>query len=258
MTFDKIRQIVADTPYTPPQDGRLLYDHILKTKPKKVLELGFAHGVASMYIAAALDEIGSGELHAVDLLSEKDARTPSIEQLAKSAGLEKYVKVFREHTSYTWFLKKQIESQTKDHVCTPMYDFAFIDGPKNWTIDGMAFFCVDKLLNRNGWVLFDDMDWYYGSYRHDALDGITIRQMSEEEIMTPQIRALFDLIVVQHPSYSNFLVMDNGWGWAQKVASESKQIRFQTNATVWFTARKILKSLIGSKKSNLHANAKTS
>jgi predicted O-methyltransferase YrrM len=254
MTFEKIRQIVADVPYTPPEDGRLIYDHVLKTRPRKVLELGFAHGVASMYIAAALDEIGAGELHTVDLLSEKDSRNPSIEQLAAAAGLEKYIKVYREHTSYTWFLKKQIEKQTKDHACVPMYDFAFIDGPKNWTIDGMAFFCVDKLLNQNGWILFDDMDWYYGSYRHETLDGITIRNMSEEEMMTPQIGVLFDLVVKQHPSYSNFIIMDNGFGWAQKIASDSKQVQFRTNKSLWFTARKVLKSLVGRKKSNLHAN----
>lgn len=255
MTFEKIRQIVGDTPYTPPQDGKLLYEHVLKTRPGKVLELGFAHGVASAYIAAALDEIGAGELHAVDLLSEKDARNPSIEQIMATAGLERHVKVYREHTSYTWFLKKQIEAQTTNHVCAPMYDLAFIDGPKNWTIDGMAFFCVDKLLKKEGWILFDDMDWYYGSYNREALDGLTIRQMSEDEIMTPQIRAVFDLCVMQHPDYSNFLIMDNGWGWAQKIASDSKQVRYQTNATLWFTARRLLKSIVGPKKQNLHAKA---
>jgi predicted O-methyltransferase YrrM len=253
MTFEKIREIVGDLPYTAPKDGKLLYEHVLGTKPKYIVELGFAHGTASAYIAAALDEIGSGELHAVDLLSEKDARNPSIEQIMAQAGLERYVKVYREHTSYTWFLKKQIERQTTDNVCTPIYDMAFIDGPKNWTIDGMAFFCVDKLLNRNGWIIFDDMDWYYGSYGSAMLDGITIREMSEEEIMTPQIRAIFDLLVMQHPSYSNFLIMDNGFGWAQKVESDSKQVRFQTNATLWFTVRRIVKALVGRKKTNLHA-----
>ncbi len=79
--------------------------------------------------------------------------------------------------------------------------------------------------------------------------------MSEEEIMTPQIRAIFDLIVMQHPDYSNFVIMDNGWGWAQKVVSESKQVRYQTNATLWYTLRRMLKSIVGSKKQNLHVKA---
>ena len=56
------------------------------------------------------------------------------------------MQIVREVNSYNWFLKKQIEAQTKDGICEPCYDFIFIDGAKNWTIDGLAFFLADKLL----------------------------------------------------------------------------------------------------------------
>jgi predicted O-methyltransferase YrrM len=244
MKFDDVASLVKGIPYTDREDGRILYDHVIRYRPRHLLELGFAHGVASMYLAAALDEIGGGELHAVDLLSEKDRRDPSIEQLAERCGLSQYISVYREHTSYTWFLKKKIEERTRDRRCEPFYDFVFIDGPKNWTIDGMAFFCADKLLNEGGWVVFDDMDWYYGSYGHDVADGLTIRTMGEDEIMTPQIRALFELVVMQHPGYSRFIDMDNGYGWAQKVAGTTKSVSYVSRRSLLHSARRVLKRVI--------------
>jgi hypothetical protein len=62
-------------------------------------------------------------------------------------------------------------------------DFVYLDGAKNWTMDGLAFFLVDKLLNRDGWILFDDYSFTYDKYlkRREVLDGITIRQLGPEE-----------------------------------------------------------------------------
>jgi hypothetical protein len=36
---------------------------------------------------------------------------------------------------------------------------ALSNGPKNWTIDGAAFFMADKLMKAGGWIIFDDYDW---------------------------------------------------------------------------------------------------
>lgn len=245
MRFEEIKAIVGNIPYTTPQNGEILYKHILQSKPKVCLELGFAHGVSSCYIAAALQENGFGELHSVDLKSAKFE--PTINDLLNLSKLSDYVKVYRENTSYTWFLKKQIEKQTHDYICYPLYDFCFIDGPKNWTIDGMAFFCVDKLLRENGWILFDDMDWKYINYSKPVCDGINIRELSDDEKATPHIRALFDLIVQQHPNYSNFVVMDNGWGWAQKIKSDSKSVNYVTTISFYASIKNLLKKVINKK-----------
>ena len=37
---------------------------------------------------------------------------------------------------------------SSSNICQPIYDFCFIDGSKNWTIDSSAFFLVDKLLKQ--------------------------------------------------------------------------------------------------------------
>ena len=189
------------------------------------LELGFAHGVSSCYVAAALDEMGQGHLTSVDLLAGLEWQHPSIEELLAKAGLARYVTVAREQTTYTWFLKKAIEANSAGANCEPIWDFCFIDGPKNWTIDGCAFFLVDKLLRQNGWLLFDDLRWTYETFDlSDEMNGILITQMGDDERTTPQIELVFRLLVMQHPDYGNFLIQDDWWGWAQKCRHAEKQL----------------------------------
>jgi len=223
MKFNDIAQVVEGVPYTQPERGRALYDHIIKHKPEKCLELGFAHGVASCYMAAALDEIGGGKLVCVDLEHSSEL-SPNIEGLLNKAGLAEYVTICREKNSYTWFLKNEIEKNTENYHCDPKYDLCFIDGSKNWTIDGCAFFLADKLLRENGYIVFDDYRWAYWHYPKKVMDGITVRDMSEEQINEPNIELVFQLLVMQHPDYSNF-VIDEDWAWAQKIRSVNKSVQ---------------------------------
>lgn len=243
MRFGEIRSILKGIPYTRAERGKKLYEHILSTRPAECLELGFAHGVASCYIAAALHELGGGNLTCVDLHSSVDMR-PNIEELLETAHLSEFVTIHREKNSYTWFLKKAIEQCSEKGHCTPRYDFCFIDGAKNWTIDGMAFFCVDKLLRQNGWLLFDDYRWRYRDRSVSVSDGIVIRDMSDDQIDTPNIALVFNLLVIQHAAYSKFII-DEDWAWAQKVAAPEKTVRIIASTSFRYRLLKKLRSLAG-------------
>jgi predicted O-methyltransferase YrrM len=236
MKYEQVHALVKDHPYITANDSRIIYDFILQNDCRQVLELGFAHGKASCYIAAALDELGGGELVSVDLLAARDFFKPSIEDLLQLTGLERHVRVVREHTGYNWFLHDEIRRQTDDqNVCRPKYDLCIIDGPKNWTIDGQAFFCADKLLKEGGWMIFDDYSWTYeqADRGREATDGITHRALSDDERRLPHIREVFHLLVMQHPSYSNFRLQEEGkdWVWAQKLQSDVKTVSYQYNYT---------------------------
>lgn len=224
MRFGKTARLLEGIPHISRHSARVLYDFICTETPEECLELGFAHGASSGYIAAALDESGRGHLTSVDIQASADF-TPRMEDTIQKLGLAERVSIFREKNSYTWFLKKKIEEQTRDGQCVPCYDFVFIDGSKNWTIDGMAFFLADKLLRDNGWLLFDDYDWRYADAAargKDTADGITLRSLPEDQIAQPNVRAIFELLVAQHPEYSNCRVQDNSWAWAQKTAGERR------------------------------------
>lgn len=222
MTFDEIRKVLGDTPYLGIDEGWELYQFILREKPARILELGHAHGVSTLYMAAALEETGGIAIDSVDLAAAA-GRTPNLEQLLEKAGLQSLVNVHREINSYTWFLKKKIEEQSGSGVCEPIYDFCFIDGPKNWTIDGLAFFLVEKLLRENGWILFDDYQWTHSKHvGREVTDGISVRSLGDDEVSQPHIERIFKLLIMQHEKFSNFMVQDKWWAWAQKIDSGSK------------------------------------
>lgn len=229
MQFASVQEIVDGIPFMQPERGHVLYRHIRTHRPRQILELGIGHGVSSCYMAAALKENGEGRLTCVDLLAADFQ--PSAEALLARAGLADWAHVLREQTSYTWYLKKEIEKRTPPGgVCEPEFDLCYIDGPKNWTIDGAAFFMVDKLLQPGGWIVFDDYDWTYSSVAEASgddgvCDGIYIQDLSEEEATQPHVEAIFRLLVMQHPNYGEFVVDGNQWAWARKVQADNRHVR---------------------------------
>jgi predicted O-methyltransferase YrrM len=239
MKFKDVADIIEGVPFTSPERGREIYDFILRHRPKRCLELGVAHGTSTCYVAAALDEIGeSGVIDAVDLMDVD--RDPQPEELLERCGLDGCVKVHREKTSYTWFLKKAIDEQSRSGICVPRYDFCFIDGPKNWTIDGAAFFMVDKLLNEEGVIVFDDYSYAYGD-RERVTDGIHHRALADDERLEPHIEAVFRLLVMQHPSYGNFKVVNEQWAWAQKNGGTNRTLSVVEKMGVWQKALRRLR-----------------
>ena len=226
MKFETARAHLEGVPFIEPEKARVLYDFIMEKKPRECLELGFAHGTSACYIAAALDELGEGRLTTVDLTGQA-WQVPSIEELLTRTGLGGRVGIVRERTSYTWFLRRMIEERTRHGICEPLYDFCFIDGSKNWTIDGCAFFLADKLLRPGGWVLFDDLKWTYASTGRKETDGVNHRELGPDELNTPHIESIFRLLVMQHPDYSEFVIQDDWWGWAHKIGGTERTLAYR-------------------------------
>lgn len=236
MKYTQVNALVKGIPYTTERNAEKLYNFIIDNNIKDVLELGFAHGTASCYIAAALDELRCGKLVSVDLKSAEDLFKPTINDLLTKTNLESYVTIVREETGYNWFLHDDIEKNTKDYCCSSKYDLIIIDGPKNWTIDGGAFFLADKLLNENGWIIFDDYSWTYATAHKqgsDETDGILHNSLSDRELTIPHIKEVFQLLVMQHPNYTNFKIHGEGdWAWAQKISnSNNKKVSIEYNIT---------------------------
>ncbi|WP_457093958.1 class I SAM-dependent methyltransferase [Microvirga sp. P5_D2] len=213
MSPEEIKFVVGTTPHTHPDRGRNLYDFIRKYRLTRCLELGFAHGVGTVWIAGAVQTLGRGKVVAVDNHSAFE-RTPSAQDLIIHAGLESLVDLHYDPISYTWHLMRNLEA----YVLEP-FEFVFIDGAHTWDTDGFAFFLVEKVLRPGGWILFDDLDWSY-SKSPAALQKEFVRSMTDEQKNTAQIRQVWEKLVLQHSGFGNF-IEDNGWGWAQKLANSS-------------------------------------
>lgn len=213
MEFEKIDNILGNVSGMSTKRGKTVYDFIIKNKIQNILELGFAYGRSACYMAAALDEIGTGSIITMDLHRAKELQ-PNIFSLLDKAKLQRCVEPIFADNSYTWELMKIIEKNTDKNKCEPLFDFCYIDGGKSWDETGFGFFLVEKLLKPGGWILFDDLNWTYANDADEFFEDI-IKKMPEEQKNTPQIGKAFSLLVKQHPNFHNF--KDDGWwGWAQK------------------------------------------
>jgi predicted O-methyltransferase YrrM len=227
MDFEEVAAAIRGVPYMTESNGRRVYEHVRSSGATDVLELGTGHGVSTAYLAAA---VGSGGL--VTTVDHATARfEPSPAEVLSLAGLGDLVRIVRvEDSSYDWWLKDQVEGRSDDAGnCEPLYDFCYLDGAHNFTIDGLAVVLVEKLLRPGGWLLLDDLTW---SYQHDFPEGQSTRELnlSKAELVTPHMSAVFELIVKQHPSFTQFRVEDE-WGWAQKAAGKPRRLEIESKTS---------------------------
>lgn len=218
MNIEDIRSVVDGIPIMRYEEALKITSFIKSNNLTSILELGFAHGVSSCYIAGILDEMKSGHLTTIDLEGARK-RDPNIEFLLEKLGLSSYVTIYYEPTSYNWRLMKLIEEHSK-----PIFDFCFLDGAHDWYTDGFAFFLIDKLLKPGGWILFDDITWKFSS-SPSVKDTERVQRMPDEEKNTAQIGKVFELLVKTHPGYHNFIENKN-WAFAQKKKSLKDRFLF--------------------------------
>src|SRR6266704_3691094 len=161
MDFEDAERIVSDlpAPHIPANRGRVLYEHIRKHRHEDVLELGTARGGSAVFIAAALEANGKGHLTSVDS-TRWQWLNPAPREVLEKAGLSNWVTLDKRFSTYTWFLKAEIEKRLDDAgSAQPEYDFIFLDGSKNWSTDGLAVVLAERLLRPGGWLLLDDLGW---------------------------------------------------------------------------------------------------
>lgn len=208
MKISAVKKVVGNTPYMNTDQAQVLTDIILEKKYTNLLELGFKHGVSSVYLAAALDEMQTGMLTTIDLESAK-SNQPNLDFFVSELGLGKYINPIYEETSYNWRLMKFLLQSP-----VPKFDFCYLDGAHDWYVDGFAFELVDKLLAPGGVIVFDDLDWKYKDSMALAKTE-RVKTMPKEEVETPQVRLVYELLVKTNKNYSNFYEKDN-WAFAYK------------------------------------------
>jgi predicted O-methyltransferase YrrM len=230
MKFEQVAAAVQGIPFMTPVLGQRVYDHIRRTRPGQALELGTAHGVSAAYIAAALEANNHGHVTTVD--HGGAAYDPAPEEVLAGAGLAHRVTIVRQHSSYNWFLKEEVQAASDlAGNCRPRYDFCYLDGSKNWNVDGLAVVLIEKLLRPEGWLLMDDLEWTYerNPWIAPEGDGRPLGPLSDSERTEPHLLAVFELIVKQHPSFTQFVREDAWYGWAQKRPDAPRRYEVATS-----------------------------
>ncbi len=116
----------------PYQDGKLIYDIIIKNKYKSALEIGTSTGHSSIWIAWALSKTG-GKLITIEI--DESRRTEALRNI-KEAGLENYVD------------SRLADAHELVKTLTGPFDFVFSDADKEWYKN--YFLAVDPKLMVNG------------------------------------------------------------------------------------------------------------
>ena len=117
----KVEEFLADQSgwydmNVPSQDGRLLYDLIIKGNYKSALEIGTSTGHSGIYIAWALSKTG-GKLITIDI---DEGRHKTAVENFKKAGLSDYIDA---RLADAHVLVKELEGP---------FDFVFSDADKGW------------------------------------------------------------------------------------------------------------------------------
>ena len=125
-----------------------LYEFVKKTKPKTILEVGMANGISAVAMLQALRENGSGELISIDPYQNSDWGGRGL-KLIKECGLAGIHRLIEEPDYLA--LPRLLEAKQE-------LDFAYIDGWHTFDYTLVDFWYIDKMLNINGTVAFNDCD----------------------------------------------------------------------------------------------------
>jgi predicted O-methyltransferase YrrM len=208
MELDDIARTVGSTPNMTLDQARRLEKLVEEYELRSFLELGFAHGVGTSYLAALACR-RNGSVVAIDR-AEARSRRPSAEETLAATGMAGWVDMCLEATTYNWRLMRMLEDGRG-----PRFDLCYLDGAHNWTVDGLAFSLVDQLLYPGGWIVFDDLNWSYATSSISAEPWVL--ELADDERTEAHVRKVWDLLVLPNPRYGSFREEGN-WGFAQKLA----------------------------------------
>ena len=204
----EIDRVLNGIPVMTLEQGREISDFIRKNELRNCLELGFAHGVSTAYIAHAVKSLGNGRVVTIDR-EEARQRDPNISVVLSRAGVpDDVVEVYFEPKSYNWRLMRFLEEGRAG-----TFDFVYVDGAHTWEVDGLATYLALILLRPGGWILFDDLNW---SFEKSTINNEPwVQALPKDERETAQVHKVWDLLVVGNPAFETLLEKDD-WGYAQK------------------------------------------
>jgi predicted O-methyltransferase YrrM len=207
MSPEEVFARIGNVPYMRLPQGRMFHDFILGNGLCTGLELGFLHGVSTVYLAAALDEAQGGFLTTIDTVAARD-RVPNVEHLLGLTDLARLVKIYYEPTSFNWRLMRLLEEDRYES-----FDFCYINVAHSWYEAGLAFSLAERLVKPGGWVVFNDLAYTFreSSNKNEP----RVRRMPQDEQSIPQVERVFTLLAEANP-YFGFYRRLGRFGFAQK------------------------------------------
>jgi predicted O-methyltransferase YrrM len=143
------QELIKIHSYTSLEQCLFLQKIIKDNDLKKGIEIGLAYGISSLAIVNALKS-NNGHKHVIIDKFQHESWGGNGLDILKQAGLDSLID-FRENYSYV-VLPELLKSGEK-------FDFAYIDSTKQFDFILNDFFYLDKLMEVDGIIIFDDLDW---------------------------------------------------------------------------------------------------
>lgn len=163
---------------------------------KTVGEIGVYRGHTSVAIGKILAKRG-GTLHLFDF---PDMLAPVAEKVrATGCTVVEHPNERKVMSSYNWSLMKLLKKH--GGASFSLFDYVFIDGSHIWDHDALAFFLVDRLLKKNGFLDFDDYRWTMGKSDSVGAFAGTRERFPAEQLDVPHVKLVVDLLVKTNKRY---------------------------------------------------------
>jgi predicted O-methyltransferase YrrM len=170
-------------------------EFVRTTSCRCIAEIGIGEGDTSLVFAA--HTAPGGELHLFDFADRVDRVARRLAE-AGHHHVHGHGCSRRLMDSYNWPLGLLLAEHS-----APIFDYVYIDGAHTWAHDALAFLLCDRLLVPGGFVDFDDYWWTMAGSTtvSPAVRPATLERYTEEQIQTPQIRMVVELLVKRDPRY---------------------------------------------------------
>lgn len=127
--------------------GIFLHDFLRVQKPSKTIEIGMAYGLSTLFICQALKDNNFGMHTVIDPFETQEWDSVGLSNL-ENAGLKEQLR----------FFEKSSEIVLPElYTANEKFDFAFLDGNHQFDSTFIEFYYLDKMLNINGYLAFDDI-----------------------------------------------------------------------------------------------------
>lgn len=208
------------SPHLTAPRGRELYEHILRERPRDVLELGTCRGGSTLYMAAALDVNGEGSITSLES-SRASWSEPTAVELLSRAGLDCYAQLLRPSSTYNWYLRELVYKQ-RAQMTLGSFDMIFVDGAKDFSTVALSFVLSAELLRPGGWLVCDDLAWAYSDYCPGGwYYGVDLGTLTEEERRIPHVGEAFRLFIAESGLFDEVFATGGWMGWAKRANQAS-------------------------------------
>jgi len=168
--------------------------------------IGVRVGDATLEAAEALSP--GSEMHLFGYTGNLKKIRESLAPYEEDLHINYYENSYKNRDSYCWTLTNLLLDRAPLlEGQTPLFDYVRIDGLKDLTVDGLAFFLCDKLLMERGFIEFCNYTWTFmnspsmNPHKREKTDDDYTHEMCQHA----QVKLVVDALVKTDPRYKTII-----------------------------------------------------